>query len=315
MKLNTINNKSTGFTIVELLITIVIISLLSAIVLVSYRGITAKANEAAIQSDLANASKKLAMYYAEYGVYPDDLNGAGCPTGPKTDTNYCIKLGSNTSFDYTLKTTSTYDLTFTKGTLTYKVTESKPPLADNDSANWIIIGSQKWAKANLNVGTMVTGATEQTNNSILEKYCYNNDEANCTANGAFYQWNEAMQYVTTEKAQGVCPAGSHIPSDNEWKTLEMQLGMTQAQADTTNWRGTDQGTQLKPTGSSGLNLLLAGNRNNGGSFSGLPSNILLWSSSESSTSAWYRQLATAQMDVNRNITSKLYGFSIRCLAN
>jgi len=46
-----------GFTIVELLIVIVIIGILAAITIVSYRGITAKANESTIKAELSNANK------------------------------------------------------------------------------------------------------------------------------------------------------------------------------------------------------------------------------------------------------------------
>ena len=164
---------------------------------------------------------------------------------------------------------------------------------------------------------MVTGTTEQTNNSITEKYCYNNDEANCNTYGALYQWNEAMQYATTEGSQGICPTGSHIPTDNDWKILEIQLGMTQEQADLAYaWRGTDQGTQMKaPSGSSGLNVPLAGSWFTNGSFYGLSSNAYLWSSSESSTSAWRRTLNSGSATVYRYTYSKAYGFSVRCLGN
>ena len=56
------------------------------------------------------------------------------------------------------------------------------------------IGTQCWFAKNLNVGTMIQGANDQTNNSTLEKYCYNNDPANCTTYGGLYQWAEAVQY-------------------------------------------------------------------------------------------------------------------------
>ena len=167
------------------------------------------------------------------------------------------------------------------------------------NSNWKVMGTQVWATANLNVGTRINGASNQTNNSTPEKYCYNDTESNCTTYGALYQWDEAMQYVTTEGSQGLCPTGSHIPTDAEWKTLEMHLGMTQAQADATSWRGTDQGTQLKPGGSSGLNMPLAGLRATGGTFLNLSSYAYLWSSSESSTSAWTRYLDTSQAGVLR----------------
>src|SRR5690606_25737755 len=58
-------------------------------------------------------------------------------------------------------------------------------------ADGITIGSQTWAGANLDVGTMVSGATQQTNNSVIEKYCFNDNPANCATYGALYQWDEA----------------------------------------------------------------------------------------------------------------------------
>ena len=125
-----------------------------------------------------------------------------------------------------------------------------------------------------------------------------------------------MGYGTTEGAQGICPAGSHIPTDNEWKTLEMSLsGMTQATADTAGWRGTDEGTKLKSGGASGLNMPLAGDRDPNGLFYDLSSNAMPWSSTESSTSAWIRILRTSQANVLRNTYPKTSGFSVRCLGN
>jgi len=163
---------------------------------------------------------------------------------------------------------------------------------------------------------MVTGTTAQTSNSIIEKYCYNNNEANCTTYGALYQWDEAMQYVTTAGAKGICPANSHVPSDAELKTLEMYLGMTQAQADTANaWRGTDQGTKIKTNGTSGLNLPLAGYRYTDGLFYDLSSDANLWSSSESGTSAWGRGLSSSYATVYKYAYPKVGSFSVRCLAN
>ena len=46
-----------------------------------------------------------------------------------------------------------------------------------------------------------------TNNGIIEKYCYDNNPANCAIYGGLYQWNEMMQYTTQQGAQGICPNG------------------------------------------------------------------------------------------------------------
>ncbi|MEI7452190.1 MAG: FISUMP domain-containing protein [Candidatus Falkowbacteria bacterium] len=90
------------------------------------------------------------------------------------------------------------------------------PDYDTCTYDTMLIGSQCWMRQSLNVGTIVTGATSQTNNSLLEKYCYNNDSAICQSDGALYQWNEMAQYSMTESGQGICPTGWHVPSQSEW---------------------------------------------------------------------------------------------------
>ncbi len=79
-----------------------------------------------------------------------------------------------------------------------------------------------------------------TNNSSIEKYCYNDVPANCETYGGLYQWDEIMQYTTTPGVQGICPSGWHLPTGEEWKQMEMALGMSQSEADLYNWRGTDE---------------------------------------------------------------------------
>lgn len=305
-----------AFTIVELLIVIVIIGILAAITIVSYSGITQKANVATLQSDLTNASKKLNMYYASYNVYPASMASSDggktyCPTAPTADTNYCVKPSNDATFTYSTIDTSDFTILATKGNITYSTTKDSGPIA------WVTIGEQIWASKNLNVGTRIDGALAQTNNSganIIEKYCYNDDELNCTANGAFYQWDEAMQYTASEGARGICPVGSHIPTDAEWKILEMHLGMTQVEADKQDsWRGTDQGSRLKFGGNSGLDLLLSGRRYSDGLFVGADTNAYLWSSSQSSTNPWVRYFISSLPGVYRYSTGKSYGFSVRCL--
>ena len=134
---------------------------------------------------------------------------------------------------------------------------------DSQTYATVQIGTQCWMGEDLRVGEDADMATTNpntaTDNGIIEKNCLNDTVTNCNAtNGSWYTWDEAMWYSTTEGAQGICPAGWHIPTDNEWKTMEMQLGMTQAQADATGWRGTDQGTQLKAGGSSGMEWNISG---------------------------------------------------------
>ena len=46
---------------------------------------------------------------------------------------------------------------------------------------------------NLNVGVMVDGKKDQSDNSKVERYCYGNDTTNCDKYGGLYQWAEMMQ--------------------------------------------------------------------------------------------------------------------------
>lgn len=86
--------------------------------------------------------------------------------------------------------------------------------------NTIQIFSQCWLKENLNIGTMIPGEEDMTENGMIEKYCYNNDPDSCAKYGGLYQWDEMMQYTLQPGTQGICPPGWHIPTDEEFKVLE-----------------------------------------------------------------------------------------------
>jgi len=175
------------------------------------------------------------------------------------------------------------------------------------------IGNQIWMAENLKYLPSVVGpGTGSETTSYYYVYGYNGTDvlaAKATDNyktyGVLYNW---------EAAKASCPKGWHLPSDTEYKILEMYLGMTQAQADATGWRGTDQGTKLKENGSSGFNALMSGYRNSDGSFSYIGSRTYFWSSSASSSSnAWSRVLYASYSTVYRYDINKAFGFSVRCL--
>jgi uncharacterized protein (TIGR02145 family) len=79
-------------------------------------------------------------------------------------------------------------------------------------------------KENLDVGAMIIVNSNQTNNAVIEKYCYDNMSENCDTYGGLYQWDEAMQYTTVEVAKGICPTGWHIPTWNDMATLSATVG-------------------------------------------------------------------------------------------
>jgi len=70
MNINTKRDSERGFTIVELLIVIVVIAILAAITIVSYNGITSRANTSGAQAAANSVVKKIEAYNAEEGGYP-----------------------------------------------------------------------------------------------------------------------------------------------------------------------------------------------------------------------------------------------------
>jgi general secretion pathway protein G len=84
------SSNSSGFTIVELLVVIVVIGILAAITIVSYTGITKRAAEATLKSDLGNAVTQLGIDNVTNSTYPlsvGDANG-GKGLSKSAGTNY-----------------------------------------------------------------------------------------------------------------------------------------------------------------------------------------------------------------------------------
>lgn len=187
---------------------------------------------------------------------------------------------------------------------------------EGNNYHTVKIGTQCWFKENLNIGTRIGGSQNQTDNGIIEKYCYNDNEANCDIYGGLYQWNELMQYVTTQGAKGLCPGGWHIPTDAEWTTLtsnlggEPQAGGKMKEAGTSHWASPNTGA----TNSSGFTALPGGYRDDGGYFDNLTYHTYHWSSTHGGTDfAWYRGFYNNTGNVGRYYDYKSNGFSCRCI--
>lgn len=69
-----------GFTLVELLVVISILSVLVSVVVVSFRSSQLKGRDAQRKSDLKQIANALELYYSDYGKYPDEVSGRiiGC---------------------------------------------------------------------------------------------------------------------------------------------------------------------------------------------------------------------------------------------
>ena len=177
---------------------------------------------------------------------------------------------------------------------------------DGNTYSFKKIGEQVWMRQNLRV----THAPDSTD---IVSFVYNNDTAYAAVYGRLYTWNVAMNGSTEEGAQGICPCGWHIPSDEEFKILEIYLGMSREQADMKNWRGSPVGTRLKEGGDSGYDAKISG-RFVYGSYGFLHSSEYVWTSSEYNNDAWRRCLSSGDSRVGRYATfGKGAGFSIRCI--
>ncbi|MCX6304121.1 MAG: hypothetical protein NT040_04060 [Bacteroidetes bacterium] len=187
---------------------------------------------------------------------------------------------------------------------------------DGKTYSTLLIGSQCWMKQNLNLGTRINGAGNQTNNDIIEKYCYNDLESNCDIYGGLYQWDEMMKHTTVAGTQGICLPGWHLPSNAEWTTLVTYLGGSSVaggkmkEAGTAHWASPNAGA----TNSSGFTALPGGDRYGSGSFLVLTTRGAFWSSTpDGSISARNLFLYNESEYLIQNYNETTYGLSVRCV--
>ncbi|OGU65819.1 MAG: hypothetical protein A2499_11850 [Stygiobacter sp. RIFOXYC12_FULL_38_8] len=174
------------------------------------------------------------------------------------------------------------------------------------------IGTQCWLKENLEVGTMIFGKENPSNNNAIEKYFYNNDSINNKSYGGYYQWDEAMQYKSTPGAQGICPPGWHIPTLKEFQVL---ADFVQNNGNSLKVFGSGTGAGAG-TNTSGFSALLSGYRGNDGNFSFLNSFVRFWSSETfSSFEASIMQLYNNLGNIAFGGGDKEFGYCIRCIKN
>ncbi len=220
------------------------------------------------------------------------------------------------------------------------------------------IGTQCWLAKNINVGKMINKDTAQSDNATIEKYCLDYNQANCDIYGGLYQWAETVQYKngvsnisgnsSTQKNQGICPEGWHIPSNNEWSILEHYLASDTCGSSLEDWQCEPAGKRLKSSRTAlGPNNEKVGtdtsvepywfyDENNYGindvGFSAISAGMTreykipfspgvgawFWSAtSYTKTNAWYFTLDATKAGSYRSYGNMYYkranGFSVRCL--
>jgi len=143
--------------------------------------------------------------------------------------------------------------------------------------------------------------------------------------GWWYNWYAVMD------SQGLAPKGWDIPTDEEWKEMEIHLGMSESEANRSNTgpgdinlRGTNEGGKLKSTITDWLSPNEAST--NEANFNALPSGLVDNSSTQGwnmgdravfwckEPSRWIRRLMHYSGGISRyDLVIETYGFSIRCI--
>lgn len=152
---------------------------------------------------------------------------------------------------------------------------------------------------------------------------YDNDDSYINTYGYLYNW------YAVDDERNIAPEGWHVPTDEEWKQLEISVGMDSLETIYHLWRGTDQGSKLAGNaslwndgllknlvvfGSSGFCALPAGKRNEDGAFHSLGNSALFWTSSfYSQYAGWYHGLDADHIGVGRWDDWAMTGVSLRCV--
>ncbi len=230
------------------------------------------------------------------------------------------------------------------------------------------IGDQCWLKENMRCKTSPsTGSEFFVNTKMTSSYSskcasyFNNDLANGLKNGVLYNWCAAVDTFYAAGSQpelatdpghtsttwtpempyprrGICPAGWHIPTDDEWITLEdfveTNLNASNATANTGVRSATGLGRLAggcdwtKNTTSSTAPGYYAYAERNSSGFSALPvgnfsgteyhnasTYAFFWSSTpyNNTTDAWAREFKNSVVGSNRTDLYYYNGISVRCL--
>jgi uncharacterized protein (TIGR02145 family) len=202
---------------------------------------------------------------------------------------------------------------------------------DGNLYKTILIGEQIWMAENLKVthyrdGTAITNVTQANAWDVLTTgaFCiYNNNASNeVDILGALYNG------YAVKDSRNIAPAGWHVPTDDEWKELEMALGMSQSEADKNEGRGTNEGSKLggradlwgdgvlennPDFGSSGFIALPSGYRYSGNDQT-IGTHSYFWSTTEyDSNILWLRRLQNTYTEISRVYDYMERGLAVRCV--
>jgi len=210
---------------------------------------------------------------------------------------------------------------------------------DGNEYKTVKIGDQLWMAENLNVGRFRNGDPIPEAKSEKDwqfagengkpAWCYYDNNVEY---GKLY--GKLYNLYAMKDIRGLSPEGWYVPSDDDWKQLEINIGMSPNKTDAAYFRGTCEGGILKSTrtypdshprwstpnegatNESGFSGLPGGARESGkfGSFDKIGEFGAWWTSSEQFYGiAWYRGLDHRTNLIYKHFAPWRLGLSIRCI--
>jgi len=182
---------------------------------------------------------------------------------------------------------------------------------DGTSYRTSLVAGKCWMMENLRYGsTLIPTTKAQTDNCTTERYCLSSD-ANCSAYGGLYQWDELIQYGQTSGPdyQGVCPPGWHVPSSLDWQNLiNASGGNGLAAGPLTDLNLTPEGFEALLKGIYYMNTTWAF------TVTDLPKATMFWTSTPGSGSRFItRGINSKNPSTSLYESSKANAFPVRCL--
>ncbi|TBW11385.1 type IV pilin protein [Azotobacter chroococcum] len=98
---------SSGFTLIELMITVVIVAILMGIALPSYRQHVVRSNRAAVEAFMLEVANRQERYLLDKRTYADSLSTLGMSLGADVSSNYTVAVTSSSSAGLTYTITAT----------------------------------------------------------------------------------------------------------------------------------------------------------------------------------------------------------------
>lgn len=191
------------------------------------------------------------------------------------------------------------------------------------------IGDQWWMTENLRTSLFTDGTPiEEVSLDGTDSIWSNTQEpAYSVINDSLFGF--LYNGYAMNSGKSLAPDGWHIPTDEEWQTMERSISMPWSEIVNTGWRGTDEAEKLVSKYSLGwpADVLVFGTNTSG--FSALPSGCRLangitnefgttafwWTSSIQDSVATYRYIDANDTRIFRQSESLNYGMAIRCIKN